>query len=107
MNIYLLLLLSGAFVIMGDFFAKLWSVERGSWLFVLSMVGYTLSSLLYIPVLLKGDLVITALIWSLLNIVGFSIIGLYIFKERLDPLQWIGVILGMVAMVLLTWRGWK
>jgi multidrug transporter EmrE-like cation transporter len=107
MNIYLLLLLSGAFVIMGDFFAKLWSVERGSWLFILSMVGYTLSSLLYIPVLLKGDLVITALIWSLLNIVGFSIIGLYVFKERLDTLQWIGVILGMVAMVLLTWRGWK
>jgi len=106
-NIYLLLLLSGAFVIMGDFFAKLWSIERGSWLFILSMIGYTISSLLYIPVLLKGDLIITALIWSLINIIGFSIIGLYVFKESLNALQLIGVILGVIAMVLMTWKGWK
>jgi len=105
--VYLLLFVSGIFVVLGDYFAKLWSVKQNLWIFIFSMIAYTLSSLLFIPVLLRGDLIITALIWSLVNIIGFTFVGLYIFKEELSVMQMIGVALGIIAMILLTWTGWK
>lgn len=55
----------------------------------------------YIPTLLSKGLVLTSIIWSLLSIIGFLLIGLVVFKEILTSMQIIGVSLGIIALIIL------
>ncbi len=96
-----LLLLSGTGVILGDTFAKYWSLDPRWSIFVAAMIGYLASGFFYIPSLLREGLVITSVIWSLISIIGFLFVGLVVFKEHLTLVQWIGVMFGVVSMLVL------
>ena len=98
----LLLIMSAASVVAGDFFAKYWSLHTRSIFFVLAVIGYLGSSFFYIPTLLKEGLVVTSVIWSVLSIVGFLLVGLIVFKETLNPLQSVGVGLGVLSLIILS-----
>jgi multidrug transporter EmrE-like cation transporter len=99
--ISVLLLLSGAGVVLGDTFAKYWSLNPSWSIFVAAMIGYLASGFFYIPSLLQEGLVITSVIWSLISIIGFLFVGLVVFKEHLTPIQRVGVSFGVVSMVVL------
>ncbi len=96
-----LILLSGLFLIIGDYFAKFWSQDQKGILFFLAIVSYILYGVFFIPSLLKDGLVVTALSVILINILGFLIIGLWIFHETLTYLQVVGLIFGIISIVLL------
>jgi len=98
--VWLLLILSAGGVIAGDYFAKYWSVNQKTSLVVLSVAGYAVSALFYIPTLLKEGLVVTSILWSLLSILGFMAIGLLVFRETLSPIQWVGVVFGIIALII-------
>ena len=100
--IALLLLLSATSVVLGDYFAKSWSLNQKTVFLVLAFLGYLGSSFFYIPTLLQKGLVITSLIWSLLSILGFLFVGLVLFKETLSTLQIVGVCLGVTALIVLS-----
>ena len=57
--------------------------------FILLMIKAQLSSSIIYPTVAVGGLILTILI-SLIS-----------FKERLRPLQWCGIVIGSVALVLL------
>lgn len=97
----MLLGLSAAGVIAGDYFAKFWSTNQKGIFVLLAVLGYAASSLFYIPTLLREGLVITSLIWSILAIIGFLVIGLFVFNETLSTVQWIGVGLGIGSLIIL------
>lgn len=96
-----LLALSATSVIAGDFFGKYWSTNPRPYLFVITLLCYAGSGLLYTPVLLREGLVTSSLVWSLMSTLGFLVIGLAIFKETLTPTQMVAVALGVAALVLL------
>lgn len=100
--VLVLLIFSACGVVVGDFFAKYWSIHQRTAFFVLALIGYLISSLFYIPTLLREGLVVTSVIWSLLSIMGFLFIGLAVFKEQLTLSQIVGVALGVVALVILS-----
>jgi multidrug transporter EmrE-like cation transporter len=100
--VWVLLVLSSIGVIVGDYFAKLWSINTKTLFLVITFLGYLSSSFFYIPALLKEGLVVTSIIWSLLSMVGFLVIGLLIFKETLNTWQVVGVCLGLISLVVLT-----
>jgi len=100
----ILLALSATSVVLGDLFAKYWSVKQRSLFLILALIFYFGSGVFYVPTLLRQGLVITSLIWSLLGIIGFLVIGLVLFKEHLSPLQYFGVALGVAALVLLNFH---
>lgn len=102
MPVALMLILSATSVVLGDLFAKFWSINQKGWFFGIALVGYFLSGLFYIPTLLKKGLVLTSVIWSLLSIIGFLFIGLVLFKESLMPVQIVGITLGVIALILLS-----
>ena len=85
----------------GDYFAKYWSTTQKHPFYYIALITYFCSGFFYIPTLLKQGLVITSLIWSLLTIVGFTVIGIIIFKEHLTITQTIGLVLGIVALIIL------
>jgi multidrug transporter EmrE-like cation transporter len=99
---YLLIALSASGVILGDYAAKTWSIDRGALWLVLAFAGYFFSAFFYIPSLLKEGLVVTSLLWDLLSVVGFLFIGLVIFNEKLTTFQTVGAALGVVALIILS-----
>ena len=101
--VYVLLLLSAASVISGDYFAKFWSTNRKTVFLALALLSYVLSAVFYTPTLLRQGLVTTSVIWSLLSIIGFVFIGVVIFKETLTGTQTVGVTTGIVALIILTY----
>ena len=99
--VFALILLASASVIAGDYFAKTWSVDQKPLWGILALLGYFGSGFFYLPTLLREGLVVTSVLWSLVSIIGFLIIGLVIFKESLDAVQTVGVAFGIVALVIL------
>lgn len=97
----LLLVLSAASVVTGDYFAKYWSIHTRNIFFVLALICYIGSSVFYIPTLLKEGLIVTSLIWSVLSIIGFLAVGFFVFKETLSTRETIGVILGVASLLIL------
>jgi len=91
-------------VIFGDYVAKLWAIKQQPMLFVIASICYLLSGALYMPILLKGELAVTALIWCVLNIIGFTALGILVFKEEISTMQTFGIILGVSAVFLLIWE---
>jgi multidrug transporter EmrE-like cation transporter len=99
--VIVLLIISATGVILGDFFAKYWSLHQRTIFYIIAIVGYLCSSIFYIPTLLRQGLVVTSIIWSLISIVGFLFIGLVVFKEPLTTLQIVGVAFGVISLVIL------
>ncbi len=100
--VWLLLILSASSVIAGDFFAKYWSIHLRSVFYFLAIASYMLSGFFYIPTLLREGLIVTSVIWSVLSIVGFLVIGLLIFKETLSTVEIVGVLFGVISLVILS-----
>lgn len=99
--VWLLLFLSASSVVTGDFFAKYWSQNQRGWALALAFIGYFGSGFFYIPTLLREGLVVTSLVWDLLGLLGFLVIGLLVFREHLTSLQIVAAALGVVALILL------
>lgn len=98
----LLLLLSAASVTVGDYFAKLWSVNHRPGYFLFAVLLGVISSLSFFPTLLREGLVVNAMLWTLLSLMGWLFVGLVIFHERLSPPQFIGIVFGVVSVVLIS-----
>ena len=100
--IWLLLGISASGVITGDYFAKLWSTNQRGFFVCLSIAGYVVSGLFYVPTLVRSGLVVTSVIWCVLSIIGFLFIGVYMFHESLTGLQWVGVSFGITSLIVLS-----
>lgn len=96
----MLIIISAISTVLGDYFGKLWSTNLKPEFFWLNVIFYTLSSLFFLPALLKASLTMTSIVWSLISILGFLVIGLIIFKETLTFTQIIAVIFGVISLVL-------
>ena len=97
-----LILLAASSVIVGDFSAKLWSINSKKEYLFLSFVGYFFSAFFYIPTLLRQGLIVSSIMWGLISTIGFVVIGLLIFKETLSFFQIIAVVLGVISLLILT-----
>jgi len=47
-------------------------------------------------------MVVTNSVWDVTSFVAIALVGVLIFKERLDTHHWLGLIAGLVAIALLT-----
>ncbi len=100
--VWVLLCLAAISVVTGDVLAKYWSTNTKSVFYFAGLIAYAFSGFFYIPTLLREGLVATSVIWSILSVIGFLVVGILLFKETLTPLQIVGVILGIIALVILT-----
>ncbi len=84
----------------GDVFAKIWATTNDiRWFYTSLSVGiFTLLSFIF--VVRTGGLSIGGTVALLLTMIGTVIIGVTFFKETLIPTQWLGIVLGLVAILL-------
>jgi len=100
--VWVLLGLSAASVILGDYFSKSWSLDQRPVFYWLGLAGYLLSGVFFIPTLLREGLVLASVIWLIVSTAGFIVIGVVLFKEALSPLQIVGVALATISLIILS-----
>lgn len=102
MPIGVLLSASVLITVLGDFFAKYWSTAPSKTsLYYLAMGCWMLANVFFISSLLKKPLVTMGLMFTLANIVGFTLVGFFVFGESISTVQTIGTCVGFIALVLL------
>jgi len=85
------LLISSVFFAAGEFLSKKWGVAPGIKPTVFVMLAYGLSSLFWLPSLLhKNQLAIMGTFWLVLATISTVLIGIVVFHEKLNTLQWVG-----------------
>lgn len=61
-----------------------------------------LSSFTWLPALLhKNQLAIMGTIWLLLATVATVLVGVIAFQEKVTPIEWVGIVLSLVALAFL------
>ena len=99
-NLIGLLVINLAFALASDAFAKVWSVNHQARWFYMALVLGIGAIITFMLVVRSGGLSVGSTIALILTMVGNVLIGLYFFKEVLVPMQWIGIILGFIAVLL-------
>jgi multidrug transporter EmrE-like cation transporter len=88
---------------LGEWSSKLYaSTQRYSYA-ALAMLGYMINALLFLPALTRwNSLAILGTIWNIGYLIITLALGLLVFQERLEPRQVVGLLLGIVAVCLLS-----
>ena len=102
-QVYLFLLGSLVFYAGGEYVSKLYSLNQNCRLFMLAVFMYAVNSALWLPALSAGkSLTIVSTIWNLSYMMTAPFIGLVLFREGITGLQGLGLVLGFVAMILMS-----
>ena len=72
------------------------------WFFGLSMLSYGLQPMIFIQGTRSGGMALSNLIWNLMSNIVIAGIGVFYFGEKMHGVKWIGVGMGLFAMVLLS-----
>ena len=96
------LLISALFFALGEYLSKQWGMQP-SWQTTLMVVGaYALGTLTWLPALLhKNQIAVMGTLWLVLAIVATVAIGVFFYHEQLTVLQWTGVVLALISLVIL------
>lgn len=93
------------FEAIADILAKQWQLSPGVLRFTLAISAYVVANTFWLISLQHGaGLTKGAIIFSVGSAVMAIIIGLLLYKEPVTKLQIVGIALGLLALVLLTWE---
>lgn len=106
---FLLASISSLATLVGDVTAKLWVQRNQTWLFIVTLVFYMVSSLAFPLALRFGKLTIINAFTSVAIVILVSLAGVFMFKEKITGWQLAGLILGILAIALLAFgeKDWK
>lgn len=97
------LVCSALFFALGEYFSKLWGNNPSLKGTVFVVVAYAFGSIFWLPALLhKNQLAIMGTAWLLLATVATAVLGVFVFGESLTSLQWFGLGLAGVAIIILS-----
>jgi spermidine export protein MdtI len=102
-NYIIWLVLSALFFAVGEFLSKKFALSPKSLYVILMLLVYSFGVLAWLPAILqKNTLSITGTIWSVLSLLTTILIGVLIFKEKLNIVGIVGIITAGVAIILLS-----
>ena len=96
------LIISVVFFGLGEYFSKYWAMHPDFWRAFWAFLAYILGTFTWLPILLhKNHLSTMGTAWLALGVVATVSIGLFVFHERISFLQWLGIVLALIALGLL------
>lgn len=105
MSIILLLSLGlSVITIFGDFLLKNASLKSGSGGWLLLIIGcvlYGLTGLGWFFLMREAKLSTLGVIYSVAMIIGLTVLSVFIFREKITPMEIVGVVLAIVAVMIL------
>lgn len=94
------------FEFVADIFSKEWSLQQNKiWLAVGGLAAYMLANTFWLFALKNGSgLTRGAIIFSVSSAVIATLLGVFFYHETITKIQFIGVLLGLISLVLIFWE---
>lgn len=73
------------------------------WWMLFPMIVYAADPFIFLKALEKESLTIMNLVWDLTSDITITLVGLFIFAERLSPLKFLGVLVSLAGLFLMTY----
>ena len=100
------LLISIGFYAIGEYISKTWANSPSHSEMWAVIAASAMSALFWLPALFtKNHLAIVGTSWIILATIVTLLLGVVFFGEKLSALQWGGVILALVSLIILTYHG--
>ena len=95
--------LSALFFAAGEYVSKLFAINPGWSAFLLFIVVDIISAATWIPAIFeKNQLSVTGVVWSVASVMATVAVGALLFHEKVTTMQVVGLVLGVVAVGLLS-----
>lgn len=72
---------------------------------IIPVLAYAASPFIFLEALKQETLTIMNLVWDLTSDLIVTLIGLFIFSEKISPVRLVGVILSFVSLSLMAYEG--
>jgi len=96
------LIFSALWFAAGEYLSKRWGMQPSWGLAVIVVLVYSVGTFAWLPALLhRNQLAIMGTLWLVLATICTVGVGIFLFHEQLNTLQWAGVGLAIVALILL------
>ena len=89
--------------VLGDTLLKKWSIDANRLLLIAGFALYAVGSILWLYSLRYDEFTRIGFIFTILNALGFVVIGTLYFHEGISANQKIGIALGLIAVFLMEW----
>ncbi len=99
-----LILITGVviFELVGDIFLKKWAIhDWGLVGFGIGAITYICATLLWATSLQTETLAKAGIIYGVISLIVGVAAGIFLFHERLTPVNWLGFILAVISIVLI------
>ncbi len=73
------------------------------WYMIIPMIFYAFSPLVFLKALSQESLTVMNLVWDLSSDIIVTMIGLFVFAEKISPVKLMGVVAGMFSLFLLAY----
>lgn len=101
----LILLTSCVTAVVGDMLFVWWAKEKhhASWFLISAMIFMNISALIWAYSMKAGiDSAVAITVYALFTVAGCSFLGLVIFHETISFVNYIGLLLALVALILVS-----
>ncbi len=75
------------------------------WLLLGALALYTLGNLMMVRLMRESGMAVAVSVSAVLQLVMATAVAVAVFGERPAPIQWAGIVLGVVAVALIVWPG--
>lgn len=89
------------FDLVAVYFAKFYSINKNPWFLILTCGFFTIAALFFVRSLQYEGLAIVNILWTSISVILVTISGYFIFKEHITPLQFLGIALTIIGLVLI------
>jgi multidrug transporter EmrE-like cation transporter len=94
---------SAIFFAIGEFLSKKFALNPKFLYVIIILIIYSFGVLAWLPAILqKNQLSIVGVMWSVLSLLTTVLIGVLIFREKLNIIGIAGIILAIIAIILLS-----
>ncbi|NDE68166.1 hypothetical protein EB052_01010 [bacterium] len=92
------------FEVVADIFAKEYSLKQSVLFWVLSITSYVIANIFWLIAINNGsELARGAVIFSVGSAIAAVVIGLFMYGESVNKVQMIGMLVGIIAIGLISW----
>ncbi|MBN2884453.1 EamA family transporter [Patescibacteria group bacterium] len=93
------------FEALADIFAKNWSLQKYTWLAIVSLSLYLIANSFWLFALKNGaGLSRGAIVFSVASAIIAILLGVIFYKEPVSKLQLIGFFIGLISLILIFWE---
>lgn len=98
---YLLIAAINALDLIGVISAKFWSINKNPIFLALTVLGFAGAGFFFALSLKYEGMAVTNILWIALSVILITIVGYFFFKEAITMLQFAGIALITVGLILI------